>query len=50
MKWSTHKNSFCYLVMNAVKVPPGTEPKLYWESVLVNELNKKFVYTKSNIV
>jgi len=50
MKWSTHKSSFCYIVMNAVRVPPGTEPKLYWESVLVNELNNKFVYTKSNIV
>ena len=50
MKWSTNKSSFCYVVMNAVRVPPGTDPKMYWETVLVNELNNKFVYTKSNIV
>ena len=36
--------------MNAVRVLPGTDPKMYWESVLVNEQNNKFVYTQSNIV
>ena len=50
MKWSTNKSSFCYVVMNSVRVLPGTDPKMYWEPVLVNELNNKFVYTKSNIV
>ena len=50
MKWSTNKSSFWYIIMNAVRVLPGKDPKMYWESVLVNELNNKFVYTKSNIV
>jgi hypothetical protein len=50
MKWSTNERSFCYIAMKTVRVPPGTDAKTYWESVLVRELNNKFVYTKSNLI
>ena len=49
MKWSTNERSFCFTAMTTVRVPPGTDAKTYWESVLVRELNNKFVYTKSNL-
>jgi len=49
MKWSTNERSFCFIAMRTVRVPPGTDAKTYWESVLVRELNNKFVYTKSNL-
>ena len=50
MKWSTNERSFCKIAMTGVKVPPGTDAKTYWETVLVRELNNKYVFTKANLV
>ena len=50
MKWSTNERSFCKIAMTGVKLPPGMDAKMYWETVLVRKLNNKFVFTKSNLI
>ena len=47
-KWSTAPLSTCAQMMSKVTIPPGMNPEMYWNTVIVMFANDKLCATRAN--